>query len=299
VFSWSGGLCAPPTFDCVQDNDFPRDKDHWLILVNVKTANMERTFNHVALMAGNEVLAEADSVNGLVVFLVTGDPGQTQYLTIKINPFEAAQFVFFGWDWMGGGGGCLCQPPKFFIPPDCVEIMMMSPLKSRTSELPGFAGKSVATSKDCPAQKRFTLDLVRREKTAFENWMAWTEEKEFRTRPFSLKTCGKERAKPQTLAKSLWTPSSRRPGLVQDWKLLGPEQLPRSQTMEFQPADWHKGTAGVSLNPGLYDECRFLVPLDGQKAEVIVIRSYSEPKKTEGARQRFLNGLDFGASMVF
>ena len=270
VLSWSGALCARPTFDWIQDDDFPH-KDQWLILVNVKAANTDRTFHHVALMAGNEILAEADADYGLVVFLMKGDPARAQDLAIKIALFDAEPF-----EW-----NCLRHPLKFFLPPDGVEIIIMSPAESTTSELPGFAGKSVTTSKDCPVHERFALDLVRRERTSFGNWMAWTEEKEFRTRPFSLKTCAKERLKPQTLAKSLWAPSSRRPGLVPDWKLLGPEQLPGSETMEIQPADWHKGTACDSLNPGLYDECRFLVSLDGQKPEVIVIRTYREPKLPE------------------
>src|SRR5262249_3889891 len=248
-------------------------------------------FDRVSLLAGTVLKTEVDSFDGFVIFSLKG-VSEEQILTIKITSCDA-----HGYDYVGGSPIAV---RKKFIPPDAVEIIVLPAVISKQSDLPGFVSKLVATSKNCPGLKKISLDLAQLGKNDLESCAAWVEGKEFRTEPFSLRSFGQERAAiwPQTLAQSLWFPGHRRPGLA-CWNLLGTDENLDSGAIEIQPADWRKGQAGNSFNHGLYDECRLRVPLDGQQLEVIIIREFAKPQTPVSNQSKFLDGLQFGSSIVF
>ena len=297
VIFWSGPI-AQPSFD-FQNHSIPAGNDEFLVFVVVQGDNKAPSANRVALLSGNKVKAEAETSSGIVVFFGKGDLFKEKNLLIRVVTFEVNEFQIFGCcGWDGSRSGCF----RCFIPPERVEISILSPEKSKTTELPGFLSKAVTTSKECPVKKRIYLDLLLREKyDEFEKLTAGTAEKEFRSRALSLPCCRSEADTiwPQSVARSLWFPSQRRPNLTWNWKLLGADQTLGAETIEVRPADWRKGTPGDSFNPGLHDQCRLLLRLAEQEPEEIIILTYPEPKKSEPDDAfRYLNGLTIGGVSI-
>jgi hypothetical protein len=283
-FFWAGRLASPPKADCCREEG--NSEGNYLILVAVTgAANFPATDNKVALLVGNEVKAETVTSDGLAVFSLKGNL-LDQNLTLKVSAHEPDLTELLGPD------GSFVAPDgsfapwfleKIFVPPEKVEIVVLSQPKSKAIELPGFPGKSFSTAKECPVHNHLVLDLALQEKDRVENLMSWTpplvKKREYATREFSLKDNPDKRDIPSlpNTAKARWLSNNSPVRSAPTVKLLNENQLPVAGSVEIQPVDCRKGTADDSLTPGIFDECRFLLPLKGQEAEVIVIHKYQEP----------------------
>lgn len=255
VFSWSNRFS--PSFDCLQDDDLLAAKDEFLLFVAVRGTKTDHTTDQVTLLSGDQMIAQQGFSGGLAVFSVKGDLLE-QNLTIKVTSVEAAYTVYFGWQW---DSWRILR--YMLIPPEAVEVFVLPQAVSKVTDLPGFHGKSV-TSRECPVYRHLHPDLALRTRSSFHKLAAAWDEREYTTRPFCLND----------------TPANLRPRLASKVKLLGEHQNAINPP-EIKPVDWRIGRAGNSLNVGLCDEYRLLVPLEGQKPETIIIRSYPEPPNYE------------------
>src|SRR5262249_37980473 len=113
--------------------------------------------NRVALLAGNRIKAEAETSDGLAIFSMKGDHLEED-LTIVVTAFGVTEYVLFGF-LCDCDGSLIGNPRKVFISPEAVQIFVLAPPESKTSELPGFISRLVSTSKQCPI-RRFSMDLT-------------------------------------------------------------------------------------------------------------------------------------------
>jgi hypothetical protein len=297
---WTGPLPAIK-WDSLSSNDDSSQTDQALVIIKFKEPGTYR----VTFTAGAVAKAEAETQDGQALFMLTQGPFPLRHFSITATtsclPDADPRGAFRGFmDLDGSISGRPFSTPYYPVPL-AVELVIV-PLQCQLLELP--SGSLVRPDKrfqykSTSIHRRFSLDLAAVGKSLHTRFLGIQGGDEYTTGPFSLAAPSSEPADPFAPHLFRWNKIRRLSKLLNDVQplngILYADQSLSTGTTNIQPVEWQKTRAAEYLDTKVCDECRVFVPNEENEPDVIIIRTYPEPKKPESDDPfRFLNGLTIG-----